>query len=379
MEIGQQLSKFIERIYAAALDPGVWDTLLVDLSSHLRSEIGALYTPYLATGGAEGFGWSVGMDDAAIKAYTEYYGPISTNFHVLKTFPVGAIYTDQMAPDYGAYERSEAYIDFFKPNGAEHLLSLIPLRGERRQVALAFRRGVRQGHYDDDAIARLRHLAPHVSQAFRLGQRLDRIEGKRRSLAEALELSRDAILVLDGNGRIIFKNARAQEIFTERDGLRLNSEGAPQASVQSESNRMATAIHAVTRGSRDTNQSPGDFLLVSRISLRRPYRVLVAPLARGEMLLDRPTAAILVINDPETEPETNKDSLRRLYGLTAAEATFVAVFVEEASLKGTAQRLSLTMSSARTYLKRVFTKTEVNSQAALMKLALNESVMPIVR
>ncbi len=78
----------------------------------------------------------------------------------------------------------------------------------------------------------------------------------------------------------------------------------------------------------------------------------------------------------EVEPDTNLQSLQRLYGLTATEAAFVAAFVEETSLKGAAERLSLTMSSARTYLKRIFAKTEVNSQAALMKLVLTASPMP---
>lgn len=371
----QQLSKFVERIYAAALDPGVWDTLLPDLSRHLHSDVGILYTPYLSTGGADGFGWSVGTDAAAAKAYTEYYGPISTNFHVLKTFPVGAIYTDQMAPDYGVYERSETYNDFFIPEGMEHLLNLVPLRGDHRQVSLSFRRGKRRGHYDSDDTAQLRYLAPHISQVFRLGQRLNRIEEDRRALAEALDLSPDGILVLDGSGQLLFMNSRAHEIVAERDGFSLDSEGAPLASVQSESNRMATAIHAVTRGRRDTNRSPGDFLLVSRNSLRRPYQVLVTPLARGGMFLDRHAAAILVISDPEMEPRTSEQSLRLHYGLTTTEAKFVAVFVQEASLQATAERLSLTKSSARTYLKRIFAKTEVNSQAALMKLALNGSVI----
>jgi len=76
------------------------------------------------------------------------------------------------------------------------------------------------------------------------------------------------------------------------------------------------------------------------------------------------------------EPDSSVQSLRRRYGLTATEAAFVAAFVEETSLKGAAQRLSLTVSTARTYMKRVFAKTEVNSQAALMKLVLTGSAMP---
>ncbi len=77
----------------------------------------------------------------------------------------------------------------------------------------------------------------------------------------------------------------------------------------------------------------------------------------------------------EVEPDTNLQSLQRRYGLTATEAAFVAALVEETSIKGTAERLSLTMSSARTYMKRIFLKTEVNSQAALMKLVLTGSAM----
>lgn len=372
----RQLPKFIERIYETALDRSVWDRLLPDLFDHFKSSIGGLYTPYLATGRSDGFGWTFGFGDAEIKAYSEYYGPISTNFQVLRTFPVGAVYADQMAPDYGVYEKSEAYSDFFKPNGAEHLLNLIPLRGADRQVSLSFRRGGCHGPYDDQEIAQLGHLAPHISQAFRLGQHLDRVAGQRHSLAAALELSHDATLVLDGTGRLVFMNARAQEIIDDRDGFGLDSGGAPRASVLAESTRMAAAIHEVVRGAKDGGRSPGDILQISRISLRRPYQVLVAPLAPGgEMKLGRNDAAVLVVKDPEAEPDTNLQSLQRFYGLTATEAAFVAAFVEETSLKGAAERLSLTMSSARTYLKRVFAKTEVSSQAALMKLVLTGSVM----
>ncbi len=89
-----------------------------------------------------------------------------------------------------------------------------------------------------------------------------------------------------------------------------------------------------------------------------------------------PFPRLIKFKGPEVEPDTIVQSLQRLYGLTATEAAFVAAFVEETSLKGTAQRLSLTKSTARTYMKRVFAKTEVNSQAALMKLALTGPEMP---
>ncbi len=50
----QQLAKFVERIYATALGPGVRDALLPDISRHPHSDVGILHTPCLSTGGAGG-------------------------------------------------------------------------------------------------------------------------------------------------------------------------------------------------------------------------------------------------------------------------------------------------------------------------------------
>jgi DNA-binding CsgD family transcriptional regulator len=374
-----QLSKHIERIYEAAHDHSLWGTLLPDIAHDLRSDIAVIYSPYLATGGADGMAWTFGMDEWAVKAYTEYYGPISTNFHILRTYPVGEIFTDKMAPNYDTYEKSEAYNDFFKPNGVEHLLNLVPLRGSRRQASLSIRRGKCQGPYGDDEIALLRLLTPHIMQSFRLGRHLGRVASDRRTLTEALEFSRDAMFVLDGKGALVFMNRLGHEIIAERDGLSLDAKGAPRASVLSESTDLMAAIQAVTRGVEDGEQNAGGILSISRISMRRPYQILVAPLVGEEKVSGRRCSAVLVVSDPEKKPEISEQSLRRLYGLTATEAKFVSVFVEEASLEATAERLSLTKSSARTYLKRVFNKTEVNSQVALMKLVLSGPVMSVLR
>lgn len=56
--------------------------------------------------------------------------------------------------------------------------------------------------------------------------------------------------------------------------------------------------------------------------------------------------------------------------LTVSEARLAARFAETASLKVSAELLGLTEGTARVYMKRIFAKTGVNSQAALMKLVL---------
>ena len=372
----QRLSAFIERIYEVAHDPGAWATLLPDLSGHLGSHFSTIYTPYLADGSYAGLFHSVGMSDQAIKEYSEYYGSISTNFQILKDYPVGAVFTDQLAPNYDEYLASETFNDWIRPNDADHLLNLILLRGPDRQTSLTLRRNRRLGPFREDEIAQLEYLAPHFVRSARMGQHLRRIEGERNSLEAALERSSDAMIVLDSGGQLVFMNRRCQDIIAQGDGLSLDAKERPRAGVLSESTDLAAAIHAATHGAGNGVWEAGDIVMISRISMRRPYQILVAPLAGEEKVLDQDCAAILIISDPEAGPGTSEQSLRRLYGLTEAEAVFVIVFVEEASLKATAERLSLTNSSARTYLKRVFAKTEVNSQAALMKLILNGSSLP---
>ena len=123
---------------------------------------------------------------------------------------------------------------------------------------------------------------------------------------------------------------------------------------------------------------------ITRANGHRPLQMTITCVdpERSEDLLNlgaMKPSTIIYVRDPDKTPLPHSGLLRKLFGLTAAEAAFATEFVEAASLAGAAERQSLTKSSARTYLKRVFAKTEVSSQAELMKLGLTLPVMPIVR
>ena len=62
---------------------------------------------------------------------------------------------------------------------------------------------------------------------------------------------------------------------------------------------------------------------------------------------------------------------RSAYGLTSAEAVVAQLLVQHAgSVRDIADRLGVSVNTAKTHLKRIFDKTGVRRQSALIKLLL---------
>jgi DNA-binding CsgD family transcriptional regulator len=74
--------------------------------------------------------------------------------------------------------------------------------------------------------------------------------------------------------------------------------------------------------------------------------------------------------DPEQQPEPPTQLLRRVYGLTNAEADVALRVVRGDGLKPICEELSLSMATVKTHLQHVFDKTDTHRQADLVRLLL---------
>jgi DNA-binding CsgD family transcriptional regulator len=109
-----------------------------------------------------------------------------------------------------------------------------------------------------------------------------------------------------------------------------------------------------------------------------PLHVLVTPVrqetavaAMPWTIMQRP-AAIVLISDPETEMRARIETLRERFGLTPAEATFALEIVKGDGRQATADRLGITVGTARSHLAKIFDKTGVTRQAELVRLLLQK-------
>ena len=66
-----------------------------------------------------------------------------------------------------------------------------------------------------------------------------------------------------------------------------------------------------------------------------------------------------------------RDLLASLYGLTPAEAELASLLSAGHSIEEAAEIRGVTLNTARSQMKRVFSKTGVNRQADLVRLLLN--------
>jgi DNA-binding CsgD family transcriptional regulator len=80
--------------------------------------------------------------------------------------------------------------------------------------------------------------------------------------------------------------------------------------------------------------------------------------------------ALVLIIDPEDEPQPAAALLRRLYGLTETEARVALHVMYGEDLKQVSEELSISWTTVRTHLQHVFDKTDTHRQAELVRLLL---------
>ena len=232
-------------------------------------------------------------------------------------------------------------------------------------------RRVGRDDFDEDDVALLARLTPHLTRALQIHTRFAALNGERDAAIDALDWLPTGVILLDREGRIVTMNRGAEEIIGLADGLAAGM-GVLRAARASEAAVLSRMIGDAAATGSGEGFDPGGAMAVSRPSMLRPFSALVAPLG-GEVPrvgARRPVVAVFVA-DPESEDETPEALLARLYGLTPAEARLASALIQGNGLERTAERLGVSINTARTHVKSVFAKTGVNRQTELIRLVLS--------
>jgi DNA-binding CsgD family transcriptional regulator len=95
----------------------------------------------------------------------------------------------------------------------------------------------------------------------------------------------------------------------------------------------------------------------------------VAPLRveSGPVILSRP-CVLVCVTDPDAALSLSERRLSELFGLTHAERRLALALFEGSSLQQAAAKLCISVNTASVQLSRIFEKTGVNRQSALVAL-----------
>lgn len=91
--------------------------------------------------------------------------------------------------------------------------------------------------------------------------------------------------------------------------------------------------------------------------------------------LDQDGQAVIFVRDPREGEATEPGVLQAMFDLSPAEARLTAELAGGATVEEAAGTLGISLASARTYLKNVFLKTDVNRQVDLVRLVLGSAAV----
>jgi len=241
-------------------------------------------------------------------------------------------------------------------------LGVVLERNTRRATAVLLvlpKRGGWQPLPDDRAL--LERIAPHLVQARRLHAQLSYSTHDTEALLAVFDRLVLGVILIDREGRVSYANRSAAELLGEEPGL------TDPATLAKKTDPRTDALGRFIGRERLTSHGA---LVFSHPKDDRPLQMFSTPLSWP--VPEREARARFVravfIGDPSRTTGEPTEILRELYGLTQAESRLAILLATNHSLSEAASHLGIAVSTARTVLKTVFSKTGANRQAKLVRL-----------
>lgn len=348
--------------YEAVAEPDLWPGFL-QLYAKLTSADATFLQIHDMTAQASHILQSFGITSPLKQSYNEYYSKINVWRNRGRALIVpGRVFLDQEQCSRSDLERSEFFNDCLKPFRLAYSMGAAIARKGPLAPTLSCLRGPSRSAFDESDREIAGFVLPHLRRAWTIAERLDLLAAG-ESVLDAVPLG---AVFLGSDGAAIYCNRAAQEIFNANDGLGLRSGGLTAQDKKAEIQLRKSIDSALA-----LCQRPGPAAVsVPRRSSRRDYQVVSAPfLGQFRQFLGLPRPRVLVlITDPEHHAAANEDQMRELFKLTRREAAIAAKLIEGKSVEQAAAELSVTYETARTHLRRIFSKTGTSRQAELLLL-----------
>jgi DNA-binding CsgD family transcriptional regulator len=224
--------------------------------------------------------------------------------------------------------------------------------------------------FDDEDVAFGNEIFPHVQRAMRIHSRLVGSRRERMALVEVMDRLPVGVVLIDPKRQPVSTNRAADRILAVADGIAMGRNG-PYATEHRDNDALQKLLASALHPEAGKEIEGGGFVAISRPSGRRAYAVMVTPLLAAPPDSTSGDAVVsLWIADPESGSISATEVLESLYQLTAAEAELVRLLSQGFSLDEAARERGVTINTARSQLKQVFSKTDTRRQGELMRLVL---------
>lgn len=362
LEHVRQDDRLLDLIYDAAFDPQLWAPVLEQVADRARAHPGNLLQINVVDG--QGIGMSARVPEDTVSRYFSTWSsrnPIGLvdDPSEYRTGWLPKITRDSDSVDRNSLERSDYWNEFLVPLGAHHSITLRLALRKNDLTSIGFGRPARYGPFEDEEIAALRPLHPHLIRAERMWRKFGLRQAELDQLDVLVENSPDALFFLDDRFSLL-RWTKAADEFLRRGALRtvgktLHVPNAASDAVLQGAFMAALAGHAPSPVALPATQAAD------------PLTVSVARLGERALAAFSGARCLLVTVRTSAQPGSPA-SLRTTFGLTAAEVELALALAAGESLRKVAVRRGVSINTIRNQLGAVFDKTNCRRQQDLVRL-----------
>ncbi len=374
----ERLSELIGRIYDCTIEPDLWPQTMQTICEDLRCLLGAIllidlkhsHHRVMTQWNAEEFARRSVGDHA--EEMTALYRSAP---NVMRSSLDEPLVLSRDVPEV-VYRSMPLYRDLGKPMGLCDSLQAIVLREAHRVGVFAANRHESVGFVTDREIAITRMLAPHLRRAVTISDLMGTKALEAHALSATLDNFRTGVIVVAADGRVLHANDAARQMLDQGDLVR-SVKGRLVACESGANDELARALALACNNEAGIGANGIGIALNG--SSGGPAIAHVLPLAKGDVrtrLLPQATAAVFVSKSDELLP-SDMSAIGRTFALTPAETRLLEHLVQGAPLVDVAAAIGISVTTAKTQLSHIFSKTGVTRQADL--IALVSRLMPPIK
>ncbi|HZT87487.1 MAG TPA: helix-turn-helix transcriptional regulator [Stellaceae bacterium] len=262
---------------------------------------------------------------------------------------------------------SRYYREWIKPQGICDTIQTVVLRQPDRIGVFAPVRHESVGVVTDREIAIMRLLAPHIRRAVTIGDVIDLKALEAQALAATLDKVAAGVTVVGEDRRILHATAAARGMFAAGGPI-----GSVQGRLVARDPRARQELDRAVALARQDESALGAAGIGIALGAADDAAAVahVLPLARGDLrtrLIPQATAAVFV-TAAASPPQRDLAPIARSYGLTPAETRLLECLTSGATVAEAAALRGVALSTAKTHLAHIFSKTGTTRQADLVDL-----------
>ncbi|MBS7707364.1 helix-turn-helix transcriptional regulator [Chelatococcus asaccharovorans] len=359
-------SDVVKSIYDATLDVDLWNSAL-DAVAGLSGSTGAV----LYVKGRDG--WTFPMHSAQISSALHDYVAEGWSLRnpwlegrMEAGYRVGDVYRDLDIVTPREMRTNPFYTEFLHKFGLGRQMVAIIYSDIGNPTCLVSHRGMAKGPFRKNELQTHLLVARHVEQALRITSKFVKKEAENRSYAEIFDAVDYAMIVLDGDQRLVKLNREAEALI----GNYFNHEKERLAPASREdAHAFTSAIQAAHKIQPGVQDAPHPITIGDRHGEERIV-VWISPLvgaAADKLGFMSGKNNVLVLAQPLKRNRVIEPTIiRSIYGLSTGEARLASLLVSGRTVKDAAKELDLTEGTARFVLNQVFRKVGVHRQSELV-------------